>query len=92
MHKFEQTTRRYIFTTIQRVAVGATSADASPVETTEVLLHPTVDCFVNIGGAATTSKLPLVGGEKFHLQLEPGSTISVIRASTDGYLFIIPVY
>jgi len=79
-----------------RVAVGSTSAYSEAVTATEVLLHASTRCFVQVVAASgtptiTTSAIPLEAGEKFHLRLTSGQRVGVIRDTADGFLNIIPV-
>lgn len=90
--KFETTTRKYVFGSIQKITVSGTSAASTAVGSSEVLLHATTNCFINLSGAATSNHFPLNSGEKFHLQISPGDTINVIQETTGGSLFVIPVY
>jgi hypothetical protein len=61
------------------------------------MLQADTDCFIKIGtggGAVTadaTTSIPLVAGEKFHLQALTGQFIAVIRKTADGFLYITPV-
>lgn len=76
----------------QQVAVGATSAASSGLAATEVLLHASTRCFVRVATAATAAAgIPLEAGEKFHLRLNSGQQIHVIRDTADGLLNIVPV-
>lgn len=76
----------------QQVAVGATSAASTGLAATEVLLHASTRCFVRVATAATAAAgIPLEAGEKFHLRLNSGQQIHVIRDTADGFLNIVPV-
>ncbi len=78
----------------QRVSVSSVSAQSSVLtEIDEVLLHATTACYVVTGSnptATTSTGIPLVAGEKFHMRVTPGTRIAVIRDSADGFLFIVP--
>jgi hypothetical protein len=78
----------------QRVSVSSSSAQSSALtEVDEVLLHATTACYVLAGSnptVTTSTGLPLIAGEKFHMRVSPGSKIAVIRDSADGFLFIVP--
>jgi hypothetical protein len=96
-------TRAYYWADAQRVAVGATSAQSSAIAdrgvtrgagSLEVLVHTTTDCYIIAGSdptATASNGIPLVAGEKFHLRINGGEKIAVIRASEDGFLHIVPV-
>lgn len=76
----------------QRVEFGATSAESTGLEASEVLLHASERCFIRVAAAATASAgIPLEAGEKFHLRLTSGQQIHVIRDIADGFLNIVPV-
>lgn len=76
----------------QRIAVGETSAATAGLAATEVLLHAKTACYVRVGTAATLAGgIPLEAGEKFHLRLNSGQQIHVIRDAADGFLHIVPV-
>jgi len=80
---------------LSRLAVGSASArTASGITAEEVLVHPSVRCFIRVGGStvtATTNDIPLEAGEKFHLGLSSGQYIAVIRDTEDGFLNLVPV-
>lgn len=85
-------TRSYNYTGIQRIPVAASAANSDAIAATEVMLYSNVKCYFRIGGTATaTTAIPLEAGEKFHIRIATGSLISVIRDSSDGFLYIIPV-
>ncbi|HEX8413394.1 MAG TPA: hypothetical protein VF637_05845 [Sphingomicrobium sp.] len=84
----------------QRIAVATTSTSTGAIVTLpkgEVMLQADTDCFIKIGtgGGAVTAdaatSIPLVAGEKFHLQASTGQFIAVIRKTADGFLYITPV-
>ena len=84
----------------QRIAVATASTSTGAVVTLpkgEVMVQADTDCFIQIGtggSAATataTTSIPLVAGEKFHLQAPTGQFIAVIRKTADGFLYITPV-
>jgi hypothetical protein len=84
----------------QRIAVATASTSTGAVVTLpkgEVMLQADTDCFIQIGTggsaatATTTTSIPLVAGEKFHLQAPTGQFIAVIRKTADGFLYITPV-
>jgi hypothetical protein len=85
-------TRRYA-APLARVAVTAAAAAsaAMPAGTTEVMLHASTRCFVRVGGTADNTAIPLEAGEKFHMRVSAGDTVSVIRDAADGFLNIVPV-
>lgn len=93
--KHTLSTRKYAFAGVQRVAVAAAEADSAAIDALEVMLHASVKCHVRAGPspqAATASNgIPLEAGEKFHLQINEGDIVSVIRDSADGFLHIVPV-
>ena len=93
MPAFREGTRRY--GSVERVAVGATSAQSAAMSgTDEVLLHATVDCYILAAAdptAAATTSIPMAAGEKFHMQILPGQKIAVIRATEDGFLYVAQV-
>ena len=77
--------------TVQRVSVSSSSGQSTAIEADEVMMHATTACYVVAGSnptATTSTGIPLVAGEKFHMRIVPNSKIAVIRDSTDGYLFI----
>ena len=79
-----------------RVAVGVATAYSSTIAATEVLLHASTRCFVQVVAATgtpavTNDAIPLEAGEKFHLRLTSGLRIGVVRDTADGFLNIIPV-
>lgn len=76
----------------QQVAIGAASAASTGLAATEVLLHASSRCFVRVATAATAGAgIPLEAGEKFHMRLNSGQQIHVIRDTADGFLNIVPV-
>ena len=77
----------------ERVSVSSSSAQSSAINSGEVLLHATTACYVVMGSdptATTTTGIPLIAGEKFHLRVNPGHKVAVIRDTADGYLFVVP--
>lgn len=79
---------------VERVVVGAASAQSAPVLATEVMLHASVKCYFLVGTdptAAAGTSIPLEMGEKFHLKIESGKRIAVVRDSADGYLHVVAV-
>lgn len=87
-------TRAYIFSSGQRLTTGVASVTSSAVVSSEVLLCATANMYININGTAANSagSLYMTAGEKFHLQIVPGSTVSAIQDTAAGGLFIIPVF
>ncbi|MXP42979.1 hypothetical protein [Allopontixanthobacter sediminis] len=76
----------------QPVAIGASDAASVGLTATEVLLHASARCFVRVAAAATAAAgIPLEPGEKFHLRLNSGQQIHVIRDTADGTLNVVPV-
>ncbi|WP_309628222.1 hypothetical protein [Brevundimonas sp.] len=95
--KSSTSTRKYRYDLQQRVAVAAANAASAEInDAGEVMLHATTDCYVTVAALdpvanAATNAFPMLAGEKFHLQINVGDQFGVIRASADGYLFILPV-
>ena len=89
-------TRAYETASGQKVAIGDAHTESDPIDAIEVMLRPTVDCFVTVGedpeaSADNGASFPLWAGESFHLKISPGDRISVVRESLDGDLYIMPV-
>ncbi len=94
--KSKTSTRAYDWANGQKVAIGAAEADSAAIDAIEVMLRPDVRCFVTVGAgnpvaANAAGSIPIEAGESFHLQVNPGDKVSVIRASGDGSLYILPV-
>jgi hypothetical protein len=94
---FDQTSRLYNLTVAhnQVLTVTDTSTASDPVNFKEVMLCATQNMFITVAREAATAgpgpgNIPLMAGEKFHLQLSPGSIISAIRQTNNGSLYIIP--
>lgn len=98
----KSSTRKYRWdSSIQRIAIGATSAPSAEInEAIEVQVLGTVNFYVTVkeaGAAVVTSgvglnALPLPAWSPFVLQVKPGDEIAVIRAGTeDGVLYINPI-
>jgi len=79
---------------VERVAVGAASAQSGAIVASEVLLHASVKCYVLAGAdptATDATAIPLEAGEKFHMRITSGHKIAVIRDDADGFLHIAAV-
>ena len=87
---FRQGTRAYTF--LESLAVSSSSAQSAALTgCDEVLLCATEDMWIVAGSdptATTSTGIPLVAGEKFHMRVTPGSKIAAIRNASDGSLVI----
>lgn len=77
------------------VSIGSTATDspAMPTGTTFARLVSTVDCWIELGGGATASAgtggyLPAFVIE--YVSIPASAQVSVVRANTDGILYIKP--
>lgn len=84
-----------LYRTVQRITVTNTSTVTPALTGTVVLLHASTDCFVLAGPAdladptvTDSTGIPLIAGEKFHMNIQQGWKIAVIRNTTDGYLYV----
>lgn len=93
--KSNRSTRAYDWANGQRVAVGVGSTPSAAIDAIEVMLRPSVRCFVVVGQNPTAvnaaGAIPLEAGESFHLQLNASDKVAVIRDTADGFLYILPV-
>ncbi len=79
----------------QRMAVGASAAASTVISAHAVILAASGDCFFKVGVDPTASvgagSMPIFAGQTLTIGITPGHKISVIRASIDGNLTIMPV-
>lgn len=94
---YEQSTRMYDFTpaNCQAITFNASAALSAAINVREILICATEACWISIGSAPVAAvgaagSIPLLKGEKMHLQIQPGYKISVIQDTTTGKLIINP--
>jgi hypothetical protein len=97
---FDATTRQYNFTPANCFALDVTDTpQKTPALTSrEILVCATKDMFITIqadpdtatGIGAVAGCIPLLGGEKMHLQIVPGQKLGYVQMSENGKLFIVP--
>lgn len=80
---------------IQRIAVAATAAQSTAISSELICLKSTTACYIKIGDNPTATvgagSFPLAVDESFFIRMTPGQKLSVIRASADGFISIMPV-
>lgn len=78
----------------QAVAIGAASAQSTPVTGSLVDVTATVACFLAIGAnptAAASTGYYLAANTTYRLPITSGDKIAVIQASSAGTLYVHPV-
>jgi hypothetical protein len=96
--KSKLSTRGYDWVAGQKIAIGAAATDSTAIDSIEVMLRPSVRCFITVAATAAEAtaadaagSIPLEAGESFHIQIPQGWFLSVIRATSDGWLYLLPV-
>lgn len=94
----EWSTRRYEFANGQKLTTSATSTLSTNINSTEAMLSATAAMYITVGltgttptAAAAAGNFFLSAGEKFHIQLTPGSVIAAVQSTVAGELYILPV-
>lgn len=79
----------------QRLSVAASPVASTAISAHAVVLAASVDCFVKAGvdpiASVGAGSMPIFAGQTLTIGITPGHKISVIRASIDGNLTIMPV-
>lgn len=88
--------RKYDWTSGQKVAIGSGSLATTDLDAVEVLLVPTIDCLVKVGDAPTAAptagSIPLAAMVPFTVQMTAGQEVAVIALDTaeSGNLYVLP--
>ena len=92
---FSQSTRLYDFAKGQRLTVTGANVVSDPIMAKELLLIATKAMYITVAATDPVANnaagsIPLLAGEKFHMQFTPGQRLAAVKDTEDGSLFVVP--